>query len=105
MSNKRKERFMNIPKYNFSFDNYIEEMLNRDDISHSLFIESCYKKIDDLDTFSKNSLTSYEWDSLVRCRSLLKGVPNFLLNHDLINDPIVEKKYRRIQKILSEKSK
>ncbi|MCK5052350.1 MAG: hypothetical protein KAS53_11550 [Candidatus Cloacimonetes bacterium] len=96
---------MYIPKYHFSFDKFIENNLNDENISIPKMIDACYKEIDRIDRIPKNKMHKDEWDSLVNYHTLLNGLPYFLRNGVTSNGEEIEQKYRKIQNSLSKKSK
>jgi len=102
---RKKEKVMFIPRYNFDFDDFIEKKLKEKKLSLLEMREICYKEIDRIDRISQNSLEKYEWDMLVNYRTLLNGLPHFLINNVTSNGEIAEKKYRKIKDILSQNSK
>ncbi len=96
---------MYIPKYHFSFDKFIENNLSNENISIPKMIDACYEEIDRIDRIPKNRMHKDEWDSLVYYRTLLNGLPYFLINSVTSNGKNIELKYRKIQNSLSKKSK
>lgn len=96
---------MCIPKYYFSFDEFIEKNLKVDHMSKSKMIDACYKEIDRVDNIPKNRLNKYEWDSLINYRTLLNGLPHFLGTGVTSNGEIAEKKYQKIEDAISKTHK
>lgn len=96
---------MCIPKYHFSFDEFIEKNLKDEHMSKTKMIDVCYKEIDRIDRIPKNRLQKFEWDSLIYYGSLLNGLPHFLRTGVTSNGEIAEKKYLKIQDALSKTRK
>ena len=96
---------IDIPKYHFSFDEFIEKNLKDEQMSKTKMIDACYKEIDRIDRIPKNRLQKFEWDSLIQYGSLLNGLPHFLITGVTSNGEIAEKKYLKIQDALSKTRK
>lgn len=94
-----------IPKHDFSFDDFIEKALEKENISVFLLRKLCLKEIDRVNNISRNRLTTDEFQSSVYYMDMLRGLVPYLLHHHNLNDDLKEKKYRRIEEILSQKTK